>query len=245
MLGKLVTVFLLCLLTACAPFKALASSVSERQIENSVELMNPILQSTWTGVVVDQTQGIYGWNTTVLTIIHDSPETRMAITLQIFPILGRVGTQGPVHSYRVVKWDPCSEVALISTTLEQEVPTSHLAWFKSKPGDRVTTVGNPLGGGLKWNEGSIGALEAERKTCSGRSIRLDSYTGGTVPGQTGSALFNKNGRIAGLLTAVSAFPTPTWGPEGMIGITPIPVLHMGLYIPVDVIRDALKGSLLQ
>ncbi len=238
---------MLCLLTACTPLQALANSTSEvdRKVASTVQLSNPITGGAWTGVVIDQTVGTYGYPTTVLTIIHDSPETRFFVALGVWSAVGKIGVDGEPHSYRVAKWDPCSEVALLSTVLDEPTEVSDLAWWRSRVGQKVSTVGNPLGNGLQFNRGYISAEKALPYDCTfnEKPVVLDGYAGGTVPGQTGSPLFNSSGRITGLLTAVSVYTSPTFDQYGqLVGITPVPVYHMGYYVPLKVIREVIAKA---
>jgi hypothetical protein len=67
------------------------------------------------------------------------------------------------------------------------------------------------------------------------------FSGGTVPGQTGSGVWNESGELSGLIVATSAFPIKTLDKEGnQVGVSVIPITFLGRFIPALDIRKFLE-----
>lgn len=233
--------FILFFIGACSPT---ASASPADQIAAGIQFYNPMLQAAWSGVVIDEVASPYGYEVMALTIIHDEPSARALIPIGAFPMIGNIGADSEAHSFRVVKWDPCSEVALVSTVINRPTIASPLAWFSARAGARVTTVGNPLGHGLEYNEGHVGANGTTSYSCSfaGKPVALDSYGSGVVPGQTGSAVY-RHGGIVGLITAVALYPVEVVNQNGeTIGETAVPVSNLGMFVPLSIIKRVLRYS---
>lgn len=250
MLGKFFKAMLMILVlltTACTPFDAQANVFrTTKQVESSVQLRSVATGGAWSGVLISQDTTKFGTQVFILSIIHQSELTEFYIKNGAYPVEATIGSKGKPFHLHVVKWDPCTELALLTGINNEWHSVNELAFFSPFLGTKLTTVGNPLTRGTLYGEGVMSSKEAlafKCKSIGNSSVVLYGYSGGTISGQTGSPLYNKNGNIVGLLTAVAVMPALTYGPTGdPIGITPVPVYYMGYFLPLKLIKEFLKEA---
>ena len=100
------------------------------------------------------------------------------------------------------------------------------------------SFGHPLGLNLHYSEGYLSSVGNRIKPCG---MVTNGFSGGTVPGQTGSGVWNESGELSGLIVATSAFPIKTLDREGnQVGVSVIPITFLGRFIPALDIRKFLE-----
>ena len=226
-------ILVMVLMIGCSPFNVLASAAPtvEQIVSSTVEVTDG--SGTWSGAIIRRK----GEKLYILTVLHDSELMRLKMALGIQHFLVRINGD-ETQSARLVKWDFCSELALLEVVDNHRHNHLQIGLVSPGIGERLLTAGNPLGLGIKYNEGYLSAKNGMYGLCTVWSV----YSGGTIQGQTGSPIMTRYGRIVGFLTAVGVETFPVGDETGsMIGIVGIPVYHLGYFIPLSTIRGFLEG----
>lgn len=222
---------LLLLLIGCIPGSSIASVKAERLIEATVEIYDGI--ALWSGVIVKSDNDSFY----VLTVIHDNEVIKLAIETDVYKMFIRTNL-GEVLEAKVIKWDWCTELALLKVEDNHKHKRIKVAYFDASVGSIVDTAGNPLGYGIKYGEGVVSATKNEDKICT----MWSTYTGGIISGQTGSPIVNQRGRLVGMVTALATRPVIVVDEINLpVGVVQVPVYHMGYYITLDTIKGFLIG----
>ncbi len=188
--------------------------------------------SSWSGVIFERNQN----KTLILTIIHEESMKKIdqdsKINISFY--------DGESYASKVTAWDNCNEVALIEiknfNTLSQ-LKKLEIDSNDQNYSDRLFSFGHPLGLNVHYSEGFLSSKNNILKDCG---MITNGYSGGVIPGQTGSAVWNDRGQLSGLIVATSAYPIKVYEESGKInGMSTIPVTFLGRYIPASTIRAFL------
>ena len=210
----------------------------QREIKKSAEERSLLLEwgtATWSGVILSS-----GFNhMKALTIIHedsmkkimDSKESNVFVTLN----------SGEKYSAKIKRWNSCNELALLEVKDGKNFKFNkppNLELKESYLSESLFSFGHPLGLNLHYSEGYLSSYGNKIKPCG---MITNGFSGGTIPGQTGSGVWNNNGELSGLIVATSAFPIKSINKDGeMIGMSTIPVTFLGRFIPSSEIKIFLK-----
>ncbi len=191
--------------------------------------------SSWSGVVLEKNYS----NTLILTIIHEGSAKK---TNSSNPII--VSFQnGDEYVSKVNFWDECQEVALLSISNAggtSNIKRLSLDLDKPKISKKLFSFGNPLGMNTHYTEGFLSSKDNVLKDCG---MLTNGYSGGVIPGQTGSGVWNERGELAGLIVATSAFQTKVYGPsDSIIGVGSMPVTFLGRFVPASTIKKLLTNK---
>lgn len=208
------------------------------EIKSSVAKRSALIEwesSSWSGVILSS-----GLNKTkILTIIHE--DSMKKIKESGGDILKISFNSEEKYNGKIIKWNECNELSIIeidsknimkiNTPLKLESKESYL----SQP---LFSFGHPLGLNLHYSEGYLSSIGNKIKPCG---MITNGFSGGTVPGQTGSGVWNEDGELSGLIVATSAFPIKTLDKTGdQIGISVIPITFLGRFVPSSDIKRFLK-----
>ncbi|MFC4766369.1 S1C family serine protease [Effusibacillus consociatus] len=108
------------------------------------------------------------------------------------------------HSAKVIKTDYNLDLALLKTTLPPNVPALRLGNSREvRPGEWVMAIGNPLGLEHSVTVGVISAVNRPLTIGDRRYKHLIQTDAAINRGNSGGPLFNANGEVIGVNTAVS------------------------------------------
>ena len=180
--------------------------------------------SSWSGIIFSA--GLF--ETNILTIIH---EDSMRVISKSENKLFKITFEDKKVEYATIyKWDGCNELSILkikSNNLEI-ITTPNLA-LDSYISEKLFSFGHPLGLSAHYAEGYLSSKNLELKPCG---MITYGFSGGTIPGQTGSGIWNFNGELSGLIIATSAYKVKNYNEFGdVIGASAIPVTFLGRYIP--------------
>ena len=167
-------------------------------------------QSLGSGVIVDAGNGL------VLTNAHVI-ENAQKITVNLL--------DGREFKAEVVGSDPETDIAVIKIASDDLIGINLAESNDLRVGDFVIAIGNPFGLGQTVTSGIVSALGRSGLGVTGYEdlIQTDASI---IPGSSGGALVNLNGRLVGLNTAIYS------GTGGNIGI--------GFAIPIDMVKQVMS-----
>lgn len=191
--------------------------------------------SSWSGIILSS--GLV--DTKILTIIHDesmkkindSDDKKIKVSLR----------DGRTHSAFVESRNSCNELSILTIPdrIVSNLPDVILELDSSKISERLFSFGHPLGMNLHYAEGYLSSKGNKIKSCG---VITNGFSGGTIPGQTGSGIWNFQGELSGLIIATSTYPIKTSDKNGVvIGFSAIPITFLGRYIPSSDIRSFLSN----
>lgn len=211
--------------------------LEEQREENKKEALNrSVLISTatssWSGVIFERNQN----RTLILTIVHEESMRKISENSDITTSFNDGGN----YASKIVAWDDCNEVALIEVknfnTLSQ-LKKIEIDYNEQNYSERLFSFGHPLGLNVHYSEGFLSSKNNSLKDCG---MITNGYSGGVIPGQTGSGVWNDRGQLSGLIVATSAYPIKVYGESGKVnGVSTIPVTFLGRYIPASTIKSFL------
>lgn len=190
--------------------------------------------ASWSGVIFSSNLS----ETKILTIIHE--ESMKKINSSQVKKIGVSLEDGKKYQASIEKWNTCNELSILT------IPTSTMSSFQSirlesdssKISERLFSFGHPLGLNLHYVEGYLTSKGNKIKPCG---MITNGFSGGTIPGQTGSGIWNFKGELSGLIVATSAFPIKTLDKDGnVIGTSTIPITFLGRYVPSYEVRSFLQ-----
>ena len=208
------------------------------EAKNSAQERSVLIEwgsSSWSGVILSSELQ----KTKILTIVHeDSMEKIKENNKENLKISFNSEKK---YSGKITRWNGCNELSVI------EINSSIPGEFKSKIkleskesylSQPLFSFGHPLGLNLHYSEGYLSSVGNRIKPCG---MVTNGFSGGTVPGQTGSGVWNESGELSGLIVATSAFPIKTLDREGnQVGVSVIPITFLGRFIPALDIRKFLE-----
>jgi hypothetical protein len=190
--------------------------------------------SSWSGIILSS--GLD--KIKILTIIHEESMKKIqgsekkALNVQL--------AVGKNYIGNIKKWNGCNELSIIEIMgAEGVIPIEEVALESKKSylSQRLFSFGHPLGLNLHYSEGYLSSLGNKIKPCG---MITSGFSGGTVPGQTGSGVWNESGELSGLIVATSAFPIKTLDRDGnQIGTSVVPVTFLGRFVPASEIKTFL------
>lgn len=191
--------------------------------------------SSWSGIILSSELQ----KTKILTIIHeDSMDKIKEVNKEDLKISFNSKEK---HNGKIAKWNSCNELSIIEINshipekFKTKVKLESKEVYLSQP---LFSFGHPLGLNLHYSEGYLSSIGNRIKPCG---MVTNGFSGGTVPGQTGSGVWNESGELSGLIVATSAFPIKTLDKEGdQIGISVIPITFLGRFIPASDIKQFLE-----
>lgn len=191
--------------------------------------------ASWSGVILSSELD----KIKVLTIIHE--DAMKKILSQKEEELKVSLRSGKKYTGNIKKWDQCNELAVVEINSTENIPFLAKLNLDSKEGylsQPLFSFGHPLGLNIHYSEGYLSSLGNKIKPCG---MVTSGFSGGTIPGQTGSGVWNERGELSGLIVATSAFPTKTFDANGkQIGQSVIPITFLGRFIPSFEIEHFLK-----
>jgi len=193
--------------------------------------------ASWSGVLFDSNNK----SSRILTIIHEDSMKKIKesgnISLKISD------REGKKHTASIKGWNSCNELAMLEITNGSIAYNSSLNIEQRQENlsQSLFSFGHPLGLNLHYAEGYLSSTGNKIKPCG---MITNGFSGGTIPGQTGSGVWNTNGELAGLIVATSAMPVKSYDSSGnQSGISVIPVTFLGRFVPASEIKVFLKKLL--
>jgi hypothetical protein len=191
---------------------------------------------TWSGVIFSEnTSGI-----NILTIIHK--ESMKKIKASGSDEVNVTTEAGEELKAKIISWDSCQEISMLKISnnahiagfaeSKLEAPTQYLS-------ESLFSFGHPLGLRTHYSQGFLTSKDIMIKDCG---MITYGFSGGTMPGQTGSGVWNDKGELSGLIVATSAYQIKTLTETGgIIGYSNMPVDFLGRYIPSGVVASFIKN----
>ena len=190
--------------------------------------------ASWSGIILSSDLS----GTKILTIVHE--ESIKKINSSQAKEINIILEGGKKYKASVKRWNTCNELSILtipSSTLSNLQPI-RLEPDSSKISERLFSFGHPLGLNLHYAEGYLTSKGNKIKPCG---MITNGFSGGTIPGQTGSGIWNFKGELSGMIVATSAYPIKTSDKNGnIIGSSTIPITFLGRYIPSYEIRSFLQ-----
>ena len=220
------------------PKDGTASILEEKKISAEKRtLMIEWETATWSGVVLESSSGI----TKILTIIHEDSMTKIKNSKNLAVKIS--SDDGRFYSGKIKKWNNCNELAMlqIEDSSMQYIKKLNIESTNNGLSQRLFSFGHPLGLKLHYTEGYLSSIGNRIRPCG---MITNGFSGGTIPGQTGSGVWNMNGELSGLIVATSAMPIKSYDKDGnQIGVAVIPVTFLGRFIPASEIKEFIKELL--
>jgi len=193
--------------------------------------------ASWSGVIFESTSGI----TNILTVIHEDSMKKIKNSGDLAVKIS--SDDGRSFSGKIKKWNSCNELAILQVE-NSGLPYNsklHIQSYDEGLSQRLFSFGHPLGLKIHYTEGYLSSIGNKIKPCG---MITNGFSGGTIPGQTGSGVWNKSGELSGLIVATSAMPIKSYDVDGnQTGISVIPVTFLGRFVPASEIREFLKDLL--
>ena len=190
--------------------------------------------ASWSGIILSSDLS----GTKILTIVHE--ESIKKINSSQAKEINIILEGGKKYKASVKRWNTCNELSILtipSSTLSNLQPI-RIESDSSKVSERLFSFGHPLGLNLHYAEGYLTSKGNKIKPCG---MITNGFSGGTIPGQTGSGIWNFKGELSGMIVATSAYPIKTSDKNGnIIGSSTIPITFLGRYIPSYEIRSFLQ-----
>lgn len=190
--------------------------------------------ASWSGIVLSSSLT----ETKILTIVHE--ESMKKINNSNNKKINISFNDGKKYEGLVERWSPCNELSILTipSGTVSNLPDIILESDSSKISERLFSFGHPLGLNLHYAEGYLSSKGNRIKSCG---MITNGFSGGTIPGQTGSGIWNFQGELSGLIIATSAYPIKTSDKNGVvIGSSAIPITFLGRYIPSNAVRSFLE-----
>ena len=219
-------------LFGCIPQEVIASVKAERLVEATVEMYDGM--HLWSGAIIDRQDG----KLVILSVMHDDPNIKAAIDEGLYTVLVRIDDEEVLVAH-LVKWNQCAELALFIVEDKHMHSVVRIALWDISVGDIVSTAGNALGFGIRFNKGYISDVDIVGQQC----INWSMYSGGVISGQTGSPLVNSRNKLIGILTAVATKPINVLIdgiPTPLVEVD-VPVYYLGYFVPLKTIKEFTKG----
>ena len=191
---------------------------------------------TWSGLIFSE--DVSGMN--ILTIIHKesmkkimaSGKTNVTITTE----------SGAALQAEIVSWDSCQEISMLRVldkTYREGFSEAKIEKSEQYLSENLFSFGHPLGLTIHYSQGVLTSKDIMIKECG---MITYGFSGGTMPGQTGSGVWNDKGELSGLIVATSAYQIKTLTTSGeVIGHSNMPVGFLGRYIPSSVVDSFIKN----
>jgi len=190
--------------------------------------------ATWSGVVFESSSGV----TKILTVIHEDSMKKIKNSGNLSVKIS--SDNGRFYFGKIKKWNNCNELAMLQVedSSMQYIKKLNIESKNKGLSQHLFSFGHPLGLKLHYTEGYLSSIGNKIKPCG---MITNGFSGGTVPGQTGSGVWNINGEVSGLIIATSAMPIKSYDKDGnQTGVSVIPVTFLGRFIPASEIKDFLK-----
>jgi S1-C subfamily serine protease len=190
--------------------------------------------ASWSGVILES-----GLNRIkILTIIHEDAMKKIKGS-DNQDLLVSSGF-GKNYKGKIKKWDSCNELSIVEIDSTEKAPFLSKLDLEAGNGhisQDLFSFGHPLGLNIHYSEGYLSSVGNKIKPCG---MITNGFSGGTVPGQTGSGVWNNEGKLSGLIVATSAFPVKTLNKDGeQIGQSIIPITFLGRFVPSSEIKKFL------
>lgn len=192
---------------------------------------------TWSGLIFSEDTS--GMN--ILTIIHKesmkkimaSGKTDVTITTE----------SGNVLQAKIVSWDSCQEISMLKVldkTYRGGFSEAKIEKSEQYLSENLFSFGHPLGLRIHYSQGVLTSKDIMIKECG---MITSGFSGGTMPGQTGSGVWNDKGELSGLIVATSAYQIKAINTNGeILGYSNMPVDFLGRYIPSNVVEHFLANQ---
>jgi len=212
-------------------------NISNEEFAKNQALKRSVLieweNSRWSGVLLSSQLP----DAKILTIIHE--DSMKKINESENKELKVSFEDNDSYSASLEKWDSCNELSILTI---KEYIGFNLSYpkigNKSKISEKLFSFGHPLGLNYHYTEGYVNSKNLKLKTCG---MITDGFSGGTIPGQTGSGLWNLNAELYGLIIATSAYKVKSYDEEeNVIGASAIPITFLGRYVPSNYIQEFIK-----
>lgn len=193
--------------------------------------------ATWSGIIFESTSG----SAKILTVIHEDSMKKIKNSGNLAVKIS--SDDGRSYSGKIKKWNNCNELAMLQIEDGSLSYNSKLHIESRNDGlsQRLFSFGHPLGLKLHYTEGYLSSIGNKIKPCG---MVTNGFSGGTIPGQTGSGIWNVNGELSGLIVATSAMPIKSYDKDGdQIGTSVMPVTFLGRFIPASEIKEFIKELL--
>jgi S1-C subfamily serine protease len=171
--------------------------------------------SVGTGVIVKNTDG----SSYILTNKHVCDKNGM--TCVVVSKEGGKIVQIPVYLYKEAEGEHDAQILISQVPIPGKQAIRGLS--EAKPQDAVFLVGHHLGRPYVYGEGVFAGYDAEG---------TDIIQVPTLFGDSGSGVFNREGKLVGLVYAISGYS---------VGILPAVDNGHGLIVNIAILRDLLKG----
>jgi S1-C subfamily serine protease len=216
------------------PYEGIDSEESAKEQAAERSVLVEWCTASWSGIILSSNLS----ETKILTIFHEESMKKISSS-QTKKI--RISLEnGKKYEASVKKWNNCNELSVFtipSSTLSN-LPAIRLEPDTSKISERLFSFGHPLGLNLHYAEGFLTSKGNKIKPCG---MITNGFSGGTIPGQTGSGIWNFKGELSGMIVATSAYPIKTSDSKGnIIGSSTIPITFLGRYIPSYEIKSFLQ-----
>jgi len=165
-----------------------------------------------------------GWH----LVRHATPRTAR------LRIVTRAGESFSGDDIERIAADPASDIALLRVPALAMLPLTPIAWGQDETirlGEEVWSLGHPLD--YEWSV-TTGILSARNRRVLGDAGPLDGLLQTTAPlnaGSSGGGLYDRNGRVIGMVSAI-ATTGETW--QGLGFAEPAAILRMHI---ADLMRD--------
>jgi hypothetical protein len=189
--------------------------------------------ASWSGIVLSSNYS----ETRILTIVHE--ESMKKINASANKKIEVSFEDGKKYEASIDRWNTCNELSILTipSSIASGLTEIKLEADTSKISERLFSFGHPLGLNLHYVEGYLTSKGNKIKPCG---MITSGFSGGTIPGQTGSGIWNFQGELSGLVVATSAYPIKTSDKNGnIIGSSTVPITFLGRYIPSYEIRAFL------
>lgn len=214
------------------------SELEEQESKESIGLRTALISwanQTWSGVILQKDKKF-----SILTIVHE--ETWRKTSNKKGDKITVFTEDQTEHLATISYWEPCSEIAI----LDIDEPNTDSSTFQilkiseeeENLADKVYSFGHPLGLNLHYSEGVVTSKENILKPCG---MITNGFSGGTIPGQTGSGVWNEHGELIGLIVAASAYSADVYSPSyEKIGFSKIPITFLGRYVRATEIESVIE-----
>jgi len=195
--------------------------------------------ASWSGIIFSSSL----LETKILTIVHE--DSMKKINNSTNKKINISFSDGKRYEALIEKWSPCNELSILTipSNTVSNLPDIILESDSSKISERLFSFGHPLGLNLHYAEGYLSSKGNRIKSCG---MITNGFSGGTIPGQTGSGVWNFQGELSGLIIATSAYPIKISDKNGVvIGSSVVPITFLGRYITSSDIKFFLEDQSLE
>lgn len=192
---------------------------------------------TWSGLIFSEDAS--GMN--ILTIIHQDAMKKIIASGKNEVTV--VTESGKTLKAEIISWDGCQEISMLKVldkAYNERFSETKIEKSEQYLSENLFSFGHPLGLKIHYSQGVLTSKDVVIKECG---MITYGFSGGTMPGQTGSGVWNDKGELSGLIVATSAYQIKTMNSNGeILGYSNMPVDFLGRYIPSSIVSHFLANQ---